>query len=63
MLRHRSNANAERWFHLIGMSHRRIELIVNGNDAAQMAIVTYTEGQRSPNVTRCVTERPPYLPS
>lgn len=33
---------ADFWSHLNGMSHQRVELIVNGNDAAQMAIVTYT---------------------
>lgn len=33
---------ADFWSHLSGMSHQRIELIVKGNDAAQMAIVTYT---------------------
>lgn len=43
----RGRAGAERtfadfWSHLSGMSHQRIELIVTGNDAAQMAIVTYT---------------------
>lgn len=33
---------ADFWSHLSGMSHQRIELIVDGDDAAQMAVVTYT---------------------
>ena len=33
---------ADFWSHLSGMSHQCVELIVTGNDAAQMAIVTYT---------------------
>ncbi len=33
---------ADFWSQLSGMSHQRVELIVRGNDAAQMAIVTYT---------------------
>ena len=30
------------WSNLSGMSHRPEELVLNGNNAAQMAVVTYT---------------------